>query len=83
MDYLEWVINWFSENGKVSSDEIRNHLDDNYFELGYIDSFAFIMLIMAIEEELNTSFDNDRFQDRSFSTINGLVNAIKMENRER
>ena len=42
MDYLEWVINWFSENGKVSSDEIRNHLDDNYFELGYIDSSEII-----------------------------------------
>lgn len=80
MNYLDWVVNWFADNTEVSEEEIRNHLDDNYFELGYIDSFAFIMLIAAIEEELNTSFDNDRFQDRSFATVNGLVNAIQMEN---
>lgn len=81
MNYLEWVINWFVENGEVSNEEIRNHLDENYFELGYIDSFAFIMLISAIEDELGVSFDNDMFQNRSFSTINGLVNAITMEKK--
>lgn len=78
MNYLEWIVNWFVENRGIPIGEINTHLDDNYFEMGYIDSFAFIMLISEIEEDLHISFDNDAFQDRSFSTINGLAKALEI-----
>lgn len=81
MNYSDWVVNWFQENAGVDSAELQQHMDDNYFELGYIDSFAFIMLMGAVEEELGIVFDNDSFQDRSFSTINGFVHALEMQKK--
>lgn len=77
MNYFEWVMNWFQENGNVDPEELKQHLDENFFQLEYIDSFAFILLMGAVEEELGIVFDNDRFQDRCFSTINGFVHALE------
>lgn len=74
---LDWLLQWFSENMGIVSEESRKHIDENFFELGYIDSFGFIMLIASVEEELHISFDNDQFQDRSFSTIRGFANALE------
>ena len=79
MDFQKWLSEWFCANGSATMEEIAQHLDDNYFELGYIDSFGFIMLINAIEEEFNISFDNDTFQDRAFSTLSGLARAVEEE----
>lgn len=76
MNYLDWVIKWFQDNGE-KTDDLSGHLDDNFFELGLIDSFGFIMLMGAVEEEFGVVFDNDQFQDRSFSTINGFSKALQ------
>jgi hypothetical protein len=78
MDYLKWVIDWFVKNGN-SEKELKGHLYENFFDLGYIDSFTFIMLMSDIEEELEISFANDRFQDRSFATIHGFAKALAEE----
>lgn len=79
MDYLKWVMEWFQKNSGADTMGIEGKLDENYFDIGYIDSFGFIMLITAIEEDFNVSFDNEKFQDRSFSTIRGLAKAIEHE----
>lgn len=78
MNHLNWVINWFAAHGAAEV-EIKEHLDENFFDLGYIDSFAFISLMADIEDEFGVSFDNDRFQDRAFSTIHGLGKALAEE----
>lgn len=75
MNCLEWVIDFFVKNGN-SKDELQAHLDENFFDLGYIDSFTFIMLMSAVEEAFGLSFDNERFQDRSFATIRGFAKAL-------
>jgi len=77
MSYIDWLEDWFVSNGNVSKEDIQAHLNDNYFEMGYIDSFGFIMLISKIEEELGIRFENDQFQNRSFSTINGLAKCME------
>lgn len=74
---LDWVLEWFEKNRDIASDEAKQHLDDNFFELGYIDSFGFIMLISAVQERFNITFDNDQFQDRSFATLKGFANALE------
>lgn len=80
---LDWLLRWFAENRDIALAESQKHLDENFFELGYIDSFGFIMLIASVEEELHISFDNDQFQDRSFSTIRGFADALeRMKTRE-
>lgn len=76
-DVKEWIINWFVNNTNVSNEELVQHLNDSYFDLGYIDSFQFISFIGDIEDELGVQFDNDQFEDRSFSTIEGLSRIIE------
>ncbi|AOH47352.1 hypothetical protein BCS37_02345 [Selenomonas sp. oral taxon 920] len=78
MNHLNWVIHWFAAHGAAEA-AIKEHLDENFFDLGYIDSFAFITLMSDIEDEFGVSFDNDRFQDRAFSTIRGLAKALAEE----
>ncbi len=72
-----WIIDWFEENTGLKKDEIKSKLHDNYFEKGWIDSFKFISFITDIEERFNIRFSNDEFQDRSFSTIEGIVRIVQ------
>ena len=44
-----WLSDWFANRAGISADEVNRHLGDNYFDLGYIDSFGFIELLDAIE----------------------------------
>lgn len=74
---LDWVLDWFVSNKGIDKEDLKQHLDESFFELGYIDSFGFIMLIGAVNEELGVTFDNEQFQDRSFSTLRGFANALE------
>lgn len=80
----EWIINWFIENLNIEEKELNNNSDENYFELGYIDSFDFIKFINDIEEAFGITFENSQFEDREFSTINGLTKIMEniLENKE-
>ena len=74
---LDWVLDWFAKNRDIDLTIANQHLDENFFELGYIDSFGFIMLISAVQEQFGITFDNDQFQDRSFATLKGFANAME------
>ena len=69
----KWLTAWFSKHTGHDTPEIEAHADENYFELGYIDSFGFIELIEELEETHELTFENDAFEDRAFATINGLA----------
>ena len=71
-----WLSNWLSNRAGISADEVSRHLDDNYFDLGYIDSFGFIELLDAIETKYGIMFDNEQFEDRGFSTVSGMTEII-------
>lgn len=70
----KWIVTWFSAQTGRAPAEIQAHADENYFELGYLDSFGFIELVETLEETQQIVFRNDSFEDRSFATINGLAN---------
>lgn len=72
----EWLASWFADRAGISADEVKEHLDDNYFDLGYIDSFGFIELLDAVETEYGVQFDNEQFEDRSFATITGMAEIV-------
>ena len=72
-----WIVHWFKENSRVQEKEILGSLKINYFEKGWIDSFAFIGFITAMDQEFSILFSNDEFQDRSFTTIDGLTQIIR------
>jgi D-alanine--poly(phosphoribitol) ligase subunit 2 len=77
MDVKAWIIEWFEKNTNLKRDDIEKNICENYLEKGWIDSFKFISFITDIEEKFNIRFSNDQFQDRSFSTIKGIVKIIE------
>ncbi|MBI5227916.1 hypothetical protein HY988_04985 [Candidatus Micrarchaeota archaeon] len=77
MDIRNWLIEWFLKNTSLTRNQIETKTSDNYFDKGWIDSFKFISLVSDIETIFNINFLNDDFQDRSFSSIEGLALIIK------
>ena len=66
---FDWLCNWFISRNEGQELE----LEENFFEIGLIDSFGVIELIAELEEEFKITFDQLDFQDRRFSSINGLT----------
>lgn len=73
--YIDWLKQWFINKNNLSEfpDSAENK---NYFEMGLIDSFSVIELIEEIEVEFKIKFNQNHFQDRRFSTIQGLAEII-------
>ena len=71
------MVSWFQ--GRDSSGDatsLEEQLDDNYFELGLINSLDIIELISDMEDHFEISFTERHFQDRRFSSIAGLSDLI-------
>tara|TARA_B110000014_G_scaffold57383_1_gene38774 strand:- start:3184 stop:3447 length:264 start_codon:yes stop_codon:yes gene_type:complete len=87
MDFLMeskiWLIRWFEKNSLSNDINVKDSVNQNYFENGWIDSLKFIDLVTQIEEEFSIRFSNDEFQDRKFSTIEGLAKIIEEKNDEK
>ncbi|CAD2225356.1 conserved hypothetical protein [Pseudoalteromonas sp. 3J6] len=68
----EKLVQWF-----VSKSQMEN-IDTtlNYFESGYIDSFDVLMLIEFCESSFNVVLNEIHFEDRRFSSIDGLVDIL-------
>lgn len=77
-DYTVWLKNYFLMRATLPT----NVEEKNYFEAGLIDSLGVIELIESIETEFNLKFTEENFQDRRFSTINGLAAIIQQIKQE-
>ncbi len=77
MDVKEWTIEWFSKNSDQDKKLIKENFHEDYLAKCWIDSLKFIKLITDIEDHFTIKFSNNDFQDRSFSTGDGLVKAIE------
>ena len=71
-DCTEWLIKWFGERGSLPD----NFSEQNYFDLGLIDSFEVLELIDDVEGEFGIAFTDLHFQDRRFVTVSGLSEII-------
>ncbi len=71
-----WIVEWFASNTGASVDALLAGSERSYFEQGWMDSFTFIRFITELEEAQSIRFKNDDFQDRSFSTIDGLAAMV-------
>lgn len=80
-DIINWIVDYFVKNCDAKEDDVKANLDENYLQSGYIDSFQFINMISKIEEDFGVGFDNDLFEDKSFSTVNGLAKIIEKMKR--
>ena len=72
----EWILDWLAANSGVARPTIEHASALSYFEQGLIDSFTFIRFITELEEAHGVRFRNDDFQDRAFSTVDGLATMI-------
>lgn len=72
----EWIVQWFLKNANADEMALRENMEENYFDKGFIDSFTFISLIAEAEETYAIEFDNDQFIDRKFATVTGLADII-------
>lgn len=71
-DIQNWLIQWFERKRPLAASDLTN----NYFEAGLIDSLDAIDLIESIEEHFKIKFNEMHFQNRKFSTIEGLSKMI-------
>jgi len=77
MEIATLIIKWFEENSNLTEDEINQNLEKNYLLLGWIDSLKFVSFVSFLEESFKIRFSNDEFQNKEFSTVNGIINIIK------
>lgn len=61
----------------VSGDpSVRDHLDDDLFELGFLDSMAAIELLVGLEDELGVSIAPTAVERSEMNTANKIVAQI-------
>jgi acyl carrier protein len=75
-DVSDWLMRWFEANTPATRQELDDFPDANYFEKRWMDSLKFVVFIMDVEAHFNISFSNEEFQNRDFSTIDGLKKII-------
>ncbi len=61
----------------VSGDpSVRDHLDDDLFELGFLDSMAAIELLVGLEDELGVSIAPTAVERSEMNTANKIVAQV-------
>ena len=61
----------------VSGDpSVRDHLDDDLFELGFLDSMAAIELLEGLEDELGVSIAPTAVERSEMNTANKIVAQV-------
>ena len=61
----------------VSGDPaVRDHLDEDLFELGFLDSMAAIELLVSLEEELGASIAPTEVERSEMNTANKIVAQV-------
>ena len=77
-DCQKWVIAFFAGKGTLPE-----NLDNaNYFDLGLIDSFGVLELIMAIEKDFEISLNDEHLRDRRFFTLSGGNKSLAFRTME-
>lgn len=61
----------------VSGDpEVRDHLDEDLFELGFLDSMAAIELLVGLEDELGVSIAPTEVERSQMNTANKIIAQV-------
>jgi len=56
--------------------EVREHLDEDLFELGILDSMAAIELLVGLEDELGVSIAPTEVERSEMNTVNKIVAQV-------
>lgn len=69
---VQWLKQYFSAKAELP----EGVEEANYFEVGLINSLGIIELIEAVESHFEIKFNAMHFQERRFSTIQGLAEIV-------
>ena len=67
----------------IFDDDVKLSDDDNFFELGFVNSLFALKLINYIEKQYNIKVENSEMEFSTFSTVNGICNFIARKERSR
>ncbi|MBI5208748.1 MAG: acyl carrier protein [Elusimicrobia bacterium] len=70
MEARTWLREWFGRRGPVPEPRA------DYFETGALDSLAVVELVADIEKSFRVRFEDKHYQERRFSTLDGLADLI-------
>ena len=79
MTEKDWLIRWVFERDSG----LKINGDINLLYSGAVDSFVFIELVQAIEENFNIRFVEDDFTNQENFTIDSLAALISKKRKER
>ncbi len=71
-----WLLEWFEKQDPTATVQLEPGGDTNYFEENWIDSLGVLELIADVETRYAITFGPNHFQDRRFSTVDGLTEII-------
>lgn len=57
--------------------EVRRHLDEDLFDLGFLDSMAAIELLVGLEEELGVEIAPTEVQRNEMNTVNKIIAQVE------
>lgn len=63
---------------EVSDDEeVREHLDEDLFELGFLDSMAAVELLVDIEDEFGVRIEPTEFPREQMNTVHKIMDRVR------
>lgn len=77
MNISDKVRDFLKSNQVALSDDLTLEYDDNFFELGFVDSTFAIDLVCYVEKEFNISVSNEDLDLINFSTINRIIQFVE------
>ena len=80
---LAVIADFLEKRGKLPNN--RNELlNYKYLEVGHIDSFGMVQLIMTIEDEFGIELQQENLEDVELvSTVRGLVDLVEMRIKQK
>ena len=71
------IREFIKDHLKILENNVVIEDDDNFFELGFVDSLFALQLINFIEEEFNIELGSEDLNISNFSSVNNIVRVIK------
>lgn len=58
-------------------EEVRDHRDEDLFELGFLDSMASVELLVDIEDEFDVSIAPTEVEREEMNTVNLIIEQVE------
>ena len=65
----------------VDDESVFDHPDEDLFELGYLDSMAFVELIVSLDSNFGISLSPADMKREDYNTLNKIRNFIEKEQK--